>query len=131
MVTRLRAASFALLVGCIPICAVHAQGMLLDSMLPRIANELHSPALAEQLRTLVPDFENQKVWGLAIGDFSNDSLPDLALSLYHPGGVHDQVRVFLFENEKAKQLVNRFEKPVTFIESPIEVGLSIEGAVVT
>src|ERR1035437_1511532 len=130
MVTRLRAASFALLVGCIPICAVHAQGMLLDSMLPRIANELHSPALAEQLRTIVPDFENQKVWGLAIGDFTNDSLPDLALSLYNPGTARGQVRVYLFENVRNRQLVNRFEKPIPFIESPIEVGLSIEGSVV-
>lgn len=119
------------LLVCITSWRVHAQGMLLDSMLPRIANELHSPALAEQLRTIVPDFENQKVWGLAIGDFTNDTLPDVALSLYDRNVAKDQVRVYLFENQKGKQLVNRFEKPVPFIESPIEVGLSIEGSVVT
>jgi len=33
----------------------------------------------------------------------------------------------LFENVKGKQLVERFAKTIQYIETPIEVGLSIEG----
>ncbi|MDP4198740.1 MAG: hypothetical protein Q8922_02095 [Bacteroidota bacterium] len=131
MRTRLRATTFAFFLVCIPIGIIHGQGMLLDSVLPRIGSELHNPALAQELRTLVPDFANQKVWGLAVGDFSNDSLPDLALSLYDPYAARDRVRVYFFENLKNQQLRDRFAKSITFIESPIEVGLSVEGSVVT
>jgi len=99
-----------------------AQGMTLDSMLPRIGSELHNPALAEQLQTLLPNFANMRVWGLATGDFTNDSLPDLALSLYDRGDPGNKVRVYLFENVKSGQLVKRFEKVVAYVESPIEAG---------
>ena len=105
--------------------------MPIDSMLPRIGSELHNPALAEQLKSLVPDYANQHIWGLATGDFTNDSLPDLAISLYDPFSAKTAVRIYLFENQNNQRLVNRFEEPVAFIESPIEVGLTIEGSVVT
>lgn len=110
---------------------LRAQGMLLDSIMPRIATELHDPTLAEELRTLVPDFASEKVWGLAIGDFTNDSLPDLALSLYNANREKNAVHVYLFENQKGKHLVSRFDRSIAYIESPIEVGLSVEGSVVT
>ena len=108
-----------------------AQGMTLDSVLPRIGASLHSTALAEQLRDRIPDFANVRVWGLATGDFSNDSLPDLALSLYDPGRAHDKVRVYLFENVNDQKLADRFEREIPFVESPIEVGLTVDGSVVT
>ncbi len=108
-----------------------AQGMTVDSLLPRIGSELHNPALAEQLRTLIPDFENSHVWGFATGDFTNDSLPDLALSIYDGDRSKSAVRVYLFENENNQKLTSRFEKEISFVESPIEVGISIEGSVVT
>src|SRR5579871_3559629 len=108
---------------------VAGQGMTLDSIMPRIASELHSADLAGQLRQLVPDYANQKVWGLAIGDFSNDSLPDLALSLYDGFAAKNSVRVYFFENVKNRTLKNLFERQIAYIESPIEVGLSIDGSV--
>jgi hypothetical protein len=108
-----------------------AQGMPLDSILPRLDSELRAPALAEQLRTLIPNYDSARVWGLAIGDFTNDSLPDLALSLYDHGKGGNTVRVFLFENKNNQKLLDLFEKEVSFVESPIEVGLTIEGSVVT
>jgi hypothetical protein len=111
--------------------SAHSQGMPLDSLLPRIGTELHNPVIAKQLRTLLPDYENLHVWGLSTGDFSNDSLPDLALSLYDHGEPGNKVRVYLFENVKGQRLIDRFEKVVTYVESPIEVGLTIEGSVVT
>ncbi len=108
-----------------------AQGMTLDSLLPRIGAELHNPALAEQLRDLIPDYANVHVWGLATGDFTNDSLPDLALSLYDPGRARSSVRVYLFENVDNKTLADEFEREIPYVESPMEVGLSIDSSVVT
>ncbi|MFI5202423.1 MAG: hypothetical protein ACHQNE_08545 [Candidatus Kapaibacterium sp.] len=108
-----------------------AQGMTLDSLLPRIGTELHNPALAEQLHDLIPDFANVHVWGLAMGDFTNDSLPDLAISLYDPGRARSSVRVYLFENIENQKLANEFEREIPFVESPMEVGLSIDSSVVT
>ncbi|GEM_PF-2589172 len=122
--------TFFLLAAALPIHAI-AQGTTIDSLLPRISNELHSSALAAELKNLIPDYENERVWGLAIGDFSNDSLPDLALSLYDAGRARNKVRVYLFENVHGKTLANRFEREVPFVESPIEVGLTIDGSVVT
>src|ERR1700733_14527623 len=100
MTTRLFAGTFALLLLLMGSSRLGAQGMTMDSILPRIGSDLHGQALAEQLRTLISDYANAKVWGLAIGDFSNDSLPDLALSLYDGNIAKNQVRVYLFENVK-------------------------------
>jgi len=108
-----------------------AQGMTLDSLVPRIGADLHNSALAEQLRTLIPDFANAHVWGFATGDFTNDSLPDLALSIYDAGRARNSVRVYLFENVKNQALADRFEREIPYVESPIEVGLTIDGSVVT
>ena len=114
-------------------CATQAfaQGMTLDSELVRIGAGLNNPALAEQLKTLIPDFANVHVWGLATGDFTNDSLPDLALSLYDPGRARTSVRVYFFQNVDNKRLADRFERQIPFVESPIEVGLSIDSSIVT
>lgn len=109
----------------------YGQGMPIDSILTRIDSELHSSSLAEQLKTLIPNYENTRVWGLALGDFTNDSLPDLALSLYDNERAGTTVRIYFFENYNGRQLIDRFEKEVSYVESPIEVGLSIEGSVVT
>ena len=105
--------------------------MTLDSLVPRISTDLHNAALAAQLQALVPDYANARVWGYAAGDFTNDSLPDLALSLYDPGRARSEVRVYFFENVNNRSLVSRLEKEIPFVESPIEVGLSIDGSVVT
>jgi hypothetical protein len=129
MITRI--ISIAVLLLVVSPRFIRAQGMPLDSMLPRITSELHNPALAGQLRTLIPDFANVKVWGFATGDFSNDSLPDLALSLFDLGVSREQVHIYLFENVKNANLFSRYERMAEFVESPIEVGVSIEGSVVT
>lgn len=131
MVTRRAASLFSIFFILFAGKIIHAQGMTLDSIVPRISSELHNVRLAEQLRQLVPDYENQKVWGLAVGDFSNDSLPDVAISLYDKGIAQNQVRIYFFENIKNQQLADRYEKSIPYIESPIEVGLSIDGSVVT
>jgi hypothetical protein len=105
--------------------------MPVDSILPRIDSELHSTVLAEQLRSLIPYYDSARVWGLSIGDFSNDSLPDLAISLFDHGQKGNTVYVYFFENKKGQKLIKRFEKQYSYVESPIEVGLTIEGSVVT
>lgn len=105
--------------------------MPLDSVLPRIATELNSTRLASALTNALPNYANLRVWGLATGDFTNDSLPDLALSLFDPYGPKTEVRVYLFANDSGQTLTKIMERPVTFVESPIEVGLTIDGSVVT
>lgn len=108
-----------------------AQGMIVDSILPRIGTELHNPALAEQLRDLIPDYANAHVWGLAIGDFTHDSLPDLAISVYDAGSASNKVRVYLFENVDNKRLADEFEREIPYVESPIEVGLDVDSSIIT
>jgi hypothetical protein len=107
------------------------QGMPVDSILPRIDSELHQQGLGEQLRTMITDYADARVWGLAIGDFTNDSLPDLAISIYDHGKGGNTVHVYFFENKNNQKLHNCFEKEISFVESPIEVGLTVEGSVVT
>src|ERR1051325_5623710 len=130
MVTRLVACLFSLAAFFVS-SGAFGRGMPLDSIVSRIASELHTEPLASQLRSLVPDYENQKVWGLAIGEFSNDSLPDVALSLYDKNIATNIVHLYLFENVRNRELANRYDKAIPYIESPIEVGLSIDGSVVT
>jgi len=108
-----------------------AQGMPLDSVLGRISGELNNSSLAPQLETILSNYADQRVWGLSTGDFTNDSLPDLALSLYDMSLRKNQVRVIFLRNNKGKTLENIFERVYPYVESPIEIGLSIEGSVVT
>ncbi|HEY3876610.1 MAG TPA: hypothetical protein VGM92_14130 [Candidatus Kapabacteria bacterium] len=134
MITRARWLAFSfffLLIVLVPPCLVHAQGMTIDSLLPRIEGDLHNAQLADQLLKLIPDAANAHVWGYAAGDFTNDTLPDVALSIYDLTQSRNSVRVYLFQNNKNKTLVEGFEREVPFVESPIEVGLSVEGSVVT
>ncbi len=107
------------------------QGMPVDSIIPRIDSELHHQGLAEQLQSLITDYADARVWGLAIGDFTNDSLPDLAISIYDHGKVGNIAHVYFFENVANQKLLPCFEKDISYVESPIEVGLTVEGSVVT
>ena len=85
-----------------------AQGMTVDSILPRIDSELHQQGLGEQLGTLIPGYADARVWGLAIGDFTNDTLPDLAISIYDHAKAGNTVHVYLFENEEQQETRSSF-----------------------
>jgi hypothetical protein len=110
----------------------HAQGMPIDSLRARLTSELRMPDALEQLRAQVGNYENMRVWGMAIGDFSNDAKPDLAISLYDiKGGVAQRfVSVRLFQNIDGK-LVPMMTRSAQYFESPIEVGLSIDNSAVS
>lgn len=110
----------------------HAQGMPIDSIRARLINELKVPDAAEQLKALIPEYETQRVWGMAIGDFSNDAQPDLAISLYNLKGSVAQrfVMVRLFQVINGR-LVPMMVRSAQYFESPIEVGLSIDNSVVS
>lgn len=109
-----------------------AQGMPIDSLQGRLTAELKIPDALEQLRGQIGNFENMRVWGMAIGDFSNDANPDLAISLYDiKGGVSQRfVSVRLFQNVGGK-LVPMMTRSAQYFESPIEVGLSIDNSAVS
>ena len=84
------------------------------------------------LRDQIPiRYDEQRVWGLAIGDFSNDTLPDIAISVYDIDNPTREVTVYLLVNESNKSFKNVFRKKYTYVETPIEVGLTTEGSVVT
>jgi hypothetical protein len=108
----------------------NAQGMPIDSLAPRLSLEFRDKMLRE-LRDLIPDYDDQRVWGLAVGDFSNDSLPDLGISLYNLKGPQHQVTVYMFQNLGGRHFQKMLTRPVAYIESPIEVGLLAENSVLT
>ncbi len=109
-----------------------AQGMPIDSLRTRLNTELKIPDALEQLRSQIGNYENMRVWGMAIGDFSNDANPDLAISLYDiKGGVAQRfVSVRLFQSIGGK-LVPMMTRSAQYFESPIEVGLSIDHSAVS
>ncbi|MEO6939302.1 MAG: hypothetical protein ABI444_04065 [Candidatus Kapaibacterium sp.] len=108
-----------------------AQGMPIDSLMPRLFGQFPNKAQLLELRNDIPNYDNQRVWGLAIGDFSNDALPDLAISLYDIKGGKNQVTVYFFQNIIGEHFQKMLERIVPYVASPIEVGLVTEGSVVT
>ncbi len=111
--------------------AVRAQGMPIDSLMGRLSPQFGNPFILSDLKTLIPNYANQRVWGLAVGDFSNDSLPDLGISVYNIAGPKNKVTVFLFQNIGGNHFKKVLERQVAYQESPIEVGLLAEGSVLT
>ncbi len=111
-------------------CFVHAQGMPIDSLFDRLSQTFSKEQLASLHETLPIRYDDQRVWGLAIGDFSNDSLPDLAISLFDVNFNSRNVKVHLLRSE-GSHFTDVFQKQYSYVETPIEVGLSVEGAVVS
>lgn len=128
MIIRLYCLSALLLLSATSI--VLAQGMPIDSLSQRLAAELSISNAAAQLRGQIPEYDELRVWGLAIGDFSNDATSDLAISLYDLNGPKQQVKVYLFQN-RGGALRKMMVRSASFVESPIEVGLSIDESVVS
>jgi hypothetical protein len=108
-----------------------SQGMPIDSLMDRFATTF-SKEMLNTLHDQIPiRYDEQRVWGLAIGDFSNDTLPDMALSVYDIDSPTREVTVYLLVNDSNKSFKNVFRKKYGYVETPIEVGLSTEGSVVT
>jgi hypothetical protein len=111
------------------VCAaakVSAQGMPIDSLKGRLVAAF-GENLVESLRQALPiRYDMQNVWGLAVGDFSNDGKPDLALSLYDIAAGGKTVTVHLLQNEDGERFKPMFSKKYSFVETPIEVGLAHE-----
>ncbi len=106
------------------------QGMPIDSLDGRF-DLVFSPSLRASIKEAIPeDYDAQRVWGLAIGDFSNDTLPDLAISLFNTSHPKQEVTVHLLVNENGK-FHDVFQKKYTYFETPIEVGLTTDGSVVS
>jgi hypothetical protein len=108
-----------------------AQGMPIDSLMGRLTPQFANPFILADLAKLIPNYANQRVWGLAVGDFSNDSLPDLGISVYELGGAKNRVTVYLFQNIGGNHFKKVLERQIAYVASPIEVGLLAEGSVLT
>ncbi len=122
---------FALVFFLIFACDALSQGMPIDSLRDRFALTF-SPQMLNTLHDQIPiRYDEQRVWGLAIGDFSNDTLPDMALSVYDIDSPTREVTVYLLVNDSNKSFRNVFRKKYGYVETPIEVGLTTEGSVVT
>ncbi|MFI5263660.1 MAG: hypothetical protein ACHQM6_03995 [Candidatus Kapaibacterium sp.] len=108
-----------------------AQGMPIDSLMDRFATTFSKQMLGTLHDQIPIRYDEQRVWGLAIGDFSNDTLPDLAISVYDIDSPTREVTVYLLVNDSNRSFRNVFRKKYGYVETPIEVGLSTEGSVVT
>ncbi len=104
-----------------------AQGMPIDSLHERLAKTFGEEMFSSLHEAIPIRFDDQRVWGLAIGDFSNDGKSDLAISLYDLAIHPREVTVFLLQNVDGKRFKTMFKKSYSYIETPIEVGLAIEG----
>ncbi|HET9135833.1 MAG TPA: sugar-binding protein [Candidatus Kapabacteria bacterium] len=108
----------------------YSQGMPIDSLASRFS-ETFSASQVRSLRNALPiRYDDQRVWGLAVGDFSNDTLPDIAISLYDVNFAVREVTIHLLINE-GDHFTDVFQKKYSYYETPIEVGLSTEGSVVS
>ena len=109
---------------------VFAQGMPIDSLDGRFTS-VFGDGMRASLRTALADhYDDFRVWGLAIGDFSNDTLPDLAISLFDVSNPKREVTVHLLVNTGGT-FKDVFQKKYTYFETPIEVGLTTDGSVVS
>lgn len=71
---------------------------------------------------LPPEFE---IWGYDVGDFSEDGVPDLALSVKSKDLKGRTVQVFFFVNDE-HGFIEATKLNVSYYEIPIEVGFTIE-----
>src|SRR6185503_11664939 len=110
---------------------LYAQGMPIDSLETRLSATF-SPQLYKSLRDAIPiRYDDQRVWGFATGDFSSDGKPDLAISLFDLAVPSNrEVTVYLLVNEGSR-FARMFSKKYPYTATPIEVGLSVDGYVVT
>jgi hypothetical protein len=109
---------------------VLAQGMPIDSLSDRLAQAFSKQAIASLHDLLPKNYDDQRVWGLAIGDFTNDTTADLAISLFDVSSAKREVMIYLLVNEGNK-FTSVLQKKYTYFETPIEVGFSIDGSVVS
>jgi len=105
--------------------------MPIDSLHDRFSQTFSEQMIASLRDQIQVRYDEQRVWGLAIGDFSNDTLPDIAISLYDIDSPTREVTVYLLVNDGNRSFKNVFRKKYSYVETPIEVGLTTEGAVVT
>ncbi len=105
--------------------------MPIDSLTDRFSLTFNKEMLASLHEQIPVRYDEQRVWGLAVGDFSNDTLADLALSVYDIDSPNREVTVYLLINDSNRSFRNVFRKKYSYVESPIEVGLTTEGSVVT
>ncbi len=107
-----------------------SQGMPIDSLTDRFSATFSKELIASLREVLPVRFDEQRVWGLAVGDFTGDSIPDLAISLYDLSYASRDVTVHLLVNN-GRTFTDVLKKKYTYVETPIEVGLTIEDEVVS
>lgn len=105
--------------------------MPIDSLKERFALTFSPEMIASLHDQIQIRYDEQRVWGLAIGDFSNDTLSDLAISVYDIDSPTREVSVYLLVNVDNNKFKNVFRKKYSYVETPIEVGLTSDGSVVT
>ena len=98
--------------------------MPIDSLKERFAETFSSEMVASLHDQIQIRYDEQRVWGLAIGDFSNDTLADMAISVYDIDSPTREVSVYLLVNDGNKKFKNVFRKKYSYVETPIEVGLT-------
>ncbi len=86
-------------------------------------DSIYSPEQLTNLRSHFP--EKFDIYGYAVGDFSGDDVPDLAVSIRQRDLRGRKVKVFYFITDSLSFTLAR-EKVLEFVDMPIEIGFSIE-----
>ncbi len=82
------------------------------------------PSLIADVRAQLPSGIPYEIWGWAVGDFSGDGYPDLALTVFTPKERQRRVRVYAFVDQDGF-LLSVAVLPVPYLELPLEVGVDI------
>ncbi|MCS6965436.1 MAG: hypothetical protein NZ473_01520 [Candidatus Kapabacteria bacterium] len=103
--------------------ALAQQGTSFDELAQAL--EAHfDRALISDVRAQLPLGAPYEIWGWDAGDFSGDSYPDLALTVFIPQERQRRVRVYAFVDQDGF-LLNVASMILPYIELPLEVGIAI------
>ncbi|GBD07633.1 hypothetical protein HRbin21_01463 [bacterium HR21] len=97
--------------------------MSFEELLPKL-EAYFDPSLLADVRTQLPLGAPYEIWGWAVGDFSGDGYPDLALTVLVPRERQRRVRVYAFIDQDGFLLAVAVF-PVPYLELPLEVGVAI------
>lgn len=113
-----------MLCGMLALPAAAQRGMSFEELLPKL-EAYFDPALLADLRTQLPSGAPYEIWGWAVGDFSGDGYPDVALTVLVPQERQRRVRVYAFIDQDGFLLAVAV-LPVPYLELPLEVGVAIQ-----
>lgn len=84
-------------------------------------------SMINDIRDQLPQTDDYSIWGYDVGDFSNDSYNDVALTLRIAGDKSRNMQVYLFVDIDG-YLRKVYQETIPFVEVPLEVGAAIRNS---